>query len=150
MRASLLAAAALLLLPCSGEAQVFKCVRNGQVEYLQQKPRDGQCDPVAHAPPPPSGSSPGSSSVTGSQLQDYSRRIDKSRAEEERQRQAADAEKKQRQYACAQARRRVAILDEFGSRQFTTDAQGNRTYMTEGQYQQERQSAEQAVRSNCD
>jgi hypothetical protein len=141
----LLIAAALLSLPRSGDAQVYRCTHNGQVEYLQTKPREGQCDAIDTKPPPPAGAT-----GTSPSLQDYSKKIDESRKDEAEQRHAADAQKDKRRQACAAARGHQSLLDRFGSRQFHINEKGEQVYMTEAQYQQERQAAEQAIRTQCD
>src|SRR6185295_1224423 len=110
-----LAAAAAFLaamtLPVSATAQVYRCVHDGRTEYMQTKPKDGQCDPIKEHPlsPPTDGSAAAS-------LQHFSKEIDKSRAAEAKEQEVAERNQQTRQHACSIAKHRQAMLDNFGSR----------------------------------
>jgi len=145
MRATLLIlAATLLALPRPGAAQIYRCVHDGQVQYVQAKPRDGQCDKEDVTPQPPIGDA-----GTATSLEKYSKEIDKERRQEAKEKQAADQQAQRRQQVCSAARRRQAMLDRYGSRQARIDENGQQQYMTDAQYQQERKAVEQAVHDSC-
>ena len=130
--------------PLAGAGDIYRCMHNGQVEYQQAKPREGQCDKEEVTGPAPIGDA-----GTATSLEKYSKEIDKERRAEAKEKQAADQQAQRRQQVCSSARRRQALLDRYGSRQFHIDENGQQQYMTEAQYQQERKAAEQAVRDSC-
>ena len=134
------AAVALALLALPAPAQVYRCVHNGQTEFLQAKPKTGQCDEVAAKPP---------SVITNDSTSHFSQEIDQSHKDEARQQREAQHESDARKRACASARQRQGVLDRFGSRIFSVDEKGEQHYMTEEQYQAERASVGQAIKDNC-
>lgn len=51
------AAAMLLVMPCTATAQIYKCTgKDGRVQFSQTKPREANCEESAAKAPPPNGS----------------------------------------------------------------------------------------------
>jgi hypothetical protein len=144
MRYRTFALLALALAPVASAQQIYKCVKNGQTQYLQVKPREGQCDPLDATPAPLIGNGDSAAS-----LKQSSREYDKDKGAAARQQQQAEQRADKRQQRCEAAMRRQAILDRFGSRQFGVDSGGNQQYMTDAQYEQERKAVAQALHDNC-
>jgi len=149
----------ILAISASAHAQVNKCIgANGRVTYTQDpcppNTTSGTIERAASpgpapAPAPASGASTNSAGprTTAQQEQDFRKRLQDQAKAEKTAAQKADQDQ-QKKDACQEARERLATF-EAGGRITRLSPTGERYFLDDDQIEQERESARQLVKRQC-